>query len=173
MRLRWIMAAAIAGLAVAGVAVAGLNANWSVHLKGSAEVPARDTQAQGQAIFHLSPDGTRLDYKLIGSNIDNAFMAHIHMAGPGVNGPIVVWLFPSTAPVAGPLGSGRHDGVLAQGTITAADFVGPLAGQPMSALVSALNDGDAYVNIHTNDGVDGINTGPGDFPGGEIRADVH
>jgi hypothetical protein len=100
-------------------------------------------------------------------------MAHIHMAGPGVNGPIVVWLFPSTAPVAGPLGSGRHDGVLAEGTITAADFVGPLAGQPMSALVTALNDGDAYVNIHTNDGVDGINTGPGDFPGGEIRADVH
>jgi hypothetical protein len=39
--------------------------------------------------------------------------------------------------------------------------------------VTALNDGDAYVNIHTNDGVDGINTGPGDFPGGEIRADVH
>ena len=173
MRLRWIMAAVIAGLAVVGAAVAGLNANWSAHLNGSGEVPARDTQAQGQAIFHLSPDGTRLDYKLIGSNIDNAFMAHIHMAGPGVNGPIVVWLFPSTTPVAGPLGSGRHDGVLAQGTITAGDFVGPLAGQPMSALVSALNDGDAYVNIHTNDGVDGINTGPGDFPGGEIRADVH
>jgi hypothetical protein len=173
MRLRWIAAALVAGLAVVGVAVAGLNANWSVHLKGSAEVPARDTQAQGQAIFHLSPDGTRLAYQLIGSNIDNAFMAHIHMAGRGVNGPIVVWLFPSTAPVAGPLGSGRHDGVLAEGTITAADFVGPLAGQPMSALVTALNDGDAYVNIHTNDGVDGINTGPGDFPGGEIRADVH
>jgi hypothetical protein len=94
MRLRWIAMASVVGLVTAGAAVAGLNGNWSLHLNGSAEVPARDTQAQGQAIFHLSPDGTELDYKLIGSNIENAFMAHIHMAGPGVNGPIVVWLYP-------------------------------------------------------------------------------
>jgi hypothetical protein len=38
--------------------------------------------------------------------------------------------------------------------------------------VDALDTGNAYVNLHTNDGVDGTNTGPGDFPGGEIRADV-
>jgi hypothetical protein len=152
--------------------VAGLNANWSAHLNGSQEVPARDTRAQGQAVFHLSPAGTELQYKLIGSNIDNAFMAHIHMQVPGENGPIVVWLYPSTAPGAGPLGSGRHDGILAQGTITSANFVGPLAGHPLSDLVDALDHGHAYVNVHTNDGVDGVNTGPGDFPGGEIRADV-
>jgi hypothetical protein len=42
----------------------------------------------------------------------------------------------------------------------------------LSALVSALNNGNAYVNVHTNDGVDGINTGPGDFPGGEIRGQI-
>jgi hypothetical protein len=35
-----------------------------------------------------------------------------------------------------------------------------------------MSTGNAYVNLHTNDGVDGINTGPGDFPGGEIRADI-
>jgi hypothetical protein len=172
MRLRWIGVAATVGLAVVGAAVAGLNANWSEHLNGSQEVPARATQAQGQAIFHLSPDGGSLQYKLIGSNIDNAFMAHIHMAAPGVNGPIVVWLYPSTTPAPGPVGSGRHDGILAQGAITGADLVGPLAGHPLSDLVDALNGGNAYVNVHTNDGVDGVNTGPGDFPGGEIRADV-
>jgi hypothetical protein len=172
MRLRAIGVTLFAFAVAAGAAVAGVNANWSNHLNGSQEVPARPTQGQGQAIFHLSPSGTSLQYKLIGSNIDNAFMAHIHMAGPGVNGPIVVWLYPSTAPVPGPLGSGRHDGILAQGTITAANFIGPLAGHPMSDLVDALNNGNAYVNVHTNDGVDGVNTGPGDFPGGEIRSDV-
>jgi hypothetical protein len=26
--------------------------------------------------------------------------------------------------------------------------------------------------VHTNDGVDGPNTGPGDFPGGEIRGQL-
>jgi hypothetical protein len=28
------------------------------------------------------------------------------------------------------------------------------------------------VNLHTNDGIDPVNTGAGDFPGGEIRADI-
>lgn len=172
MRTRLVLAAFLLGLGGAGVAAAGLNDNWSSHLSGSNEVPARPSQGQGEAIFHLSKDGTSLEYKLIASNIDNAFMAHIHMGSPGTNGPIAVWLYPSTAPVPGPFGSGRHDGVLAEGTITPANFVGPLAGHPMSDLVSALNDGQAYVNVHTNDGVDGTNTGPGDFPGGEIRADV-
>jgi len=172
MRARLVLAAFVLGLGAVGVAAAGLNDNWSSHLSGSNEAPARDTDAQGQAIFHLAKDGDALEYKLIASNIDNAFMAHIHLGTPGTNGPIVVWLYPSTTPAPGPLGSGRHDGVLAEGTITAANFVGPLAGHPLSDLVDALDSGHAYVNVHTNDGVDGINTGPGDFPGGEIRADV-
>ena len=172
MRRRLVLAVFALGLGAVGVAAAGLNLNWSSHASGSNEVPARATNAQGQAIFHLESDGSSLEYKLIASNIDNAFMAHIHMAASGVNGPIVVWLYPSTTPSPGPFGAGRHDGVLAEGTITAANFVGPLAGQPLSTLVAALDSGNAYVNVHTNDGVGATNTGPGDFPGGEIRADV-
>ena len=168
-RLAELLAASLAGLVLVGLAIAGINNNWSVHLSGDFEVPIRDTDAQGQATFHLSPDGTSIDYKLIASNIDNPFMAHIHMGAPTVNGPIVVWLAPSTAPVPGPLGSGRHDGIFGQGTITAANLVGPLAGHPLADLVAAMRSGNAYVNVHTNDGVDGINTGPGDFPGGEVR----
>ena len=172
MRTPLVLAAFVVGLGAVGVAAAGLNDNWSSHLSGANEFPARPGQGQGQAIFHLSKDGRSLEYKLIASNIDNAFMAHIHLGAPGTNGPIVVWLYPSTTPVPGPLGSGRHDGVLAEGTITPANFVGLLAGHPMSDLVNALNGGQAYVNVHTNDGVDPANTGPGDFPGGEIRANV-
>jgi hypothetical protein len=173
MRKRLVLAVFALGLVAVGVAVAGLNRNWSSHASGSLEVPVRDTNAQGQAIFHLSKDGSELDYKVIASNIENAFMSHIHIGGPTGNGPIAVWLYPSTAPSPGPLGSGRHDGVLAEGTITAANLTGPLAGQPLSALVAALDGGNAYVNVHTNDGVAPTNTGPGDFPGGEIRANIH
>ena len=57
--------------------------------------------------------------------------------------------------------------------ITAADLVGPLAGQPLSALIDAIDAGNIYVNVHTNDFVDPPNTGAGDFPGGEIRGQVH
>ena len=173
MRPRIVGLVFVVGMVLVGVAVAGINQNWSAHAKGSNEVPARDTNGQAQAIFHLSSDGSALDYKLIAANIDNVFMAHIHLAPPGVNGTIVVWLYPSTAPVPGPTAAGRIDGVIAEGTITAANFVGPLAGHPLSDLVSALNSGNAYVNLHTSDGVDPVNTGPGDFPGGEVRALVN
>ena len=165
--------AVIAAAAGGTAAVAGLNGNFGTHLQGRYEVPLRDTQAQGQAIFHLSDDGQALEYKLIASNIDNAFMAHIHMAPAGSTGPIVVWLYPSTTPgVTAPLGQGRHDGVLAEGTITAAALTGPLAGKQLSDLLAAIESGNAYVNVHTNDGVAPANTGPGDFPGGEIRGQI-
>ncbi len=150
-------------LAVAGLAAAGENRNYSVHLNGDTEVPANASQAVGQAIFNLSPDGTSLDYKLIVANLDNPVAAHIHVGPPGVNGPVVVLLF--SAPPAG----GTANGVIAEGTITAANVTGPLLGQPFSALIEALNTGNAYVNVHTNDGVPPTGTGPGDLPAGEIR----
>jgi hypothetical protein len=151
-------------LAVAGLASAGQTNNYSVHLDGDTEVPANASLAAGQAIFHLSPDGTSLDYKLIVANLDNPVAAHIHIGPPGVNGPVVAFLFGPAAP-----GGGTANGVIASGTITATNLVGPLAGQPFSALVDALNSGNAYVNVHTNDGVPPAGTGPGDLPGGEIR----
>jgi len=35
-----------------------------------------------------------------------------------------------------------------------------------------MRNGGAYVNIHTDDGIAPPNTGPGDFPGGEIRGQL-
>ena len=163
----------VVGLMAVGLAVAGANRNWSQHANGSMEVPARDSQGQAQLILHLAPDGQSIDYKLNAANIENVFMAHIHMAAPGVNGPIVVWLYPSTAVQPLPIPTGPIDpGTIAEGTITAANLIGPLLGHPLADLVSAVNNGNAYVNLHTNDGIAPTNTGPGDFPGGEIRGDI-
>jgi hypothetical protein len=128
--------------------------------------------ARGNAIFQLNEAATELSYHLIVANIENVFQAHIHQGAPGANGGIIVWLYPSTTPGAGPTGGGRIDGVIAKGTITAADLVGALQGQPLSALLSLLANGNAYVNVHTNDGLAPTNTGPGDYPGGEIRGQV-
>ena len=165
----WLSVAAVATLASIASVSARPNEsrNFVAHLSGGDEVPVRDSRGQGQAIFHLSKDGTELHYKLIVANIENVVAAHIHIAAAGVNGPVVVFLF---GPVAS--GGGRTDGVLATGSVTAANFIGPLAGHPMADLIAALRSGGAYVNVHTNDGVDGVNTGPGDFPGGEIRGQI-
>jgi hypothetical protein len=166
--------------------------NQSVHLSGAQEVftPApgapspADSNAQGQATIQIDRNGDSFDYKLIASNIDNVVQAHIHCGPAGVNGPIVVWLYPtktSTAALTGP--PGRHDGVLMQDTIepanvrtfspTAANNAAcPLAtpGAPTFAeVLEKIRSGGAYVNVHTNDGVAPTNTGPGDFPGGEVR----
>ncbi len=150
--------------------------NFGTPLAAANEVmPAgvvNDSRARGNVMFQLNAAGDALSYRLIVANIDNAFMAHIHRAAVGVNGPIVVWLYPSTVPAPGPVGQGRIDGVIAEGTITAANLVGPLAGKPLSELLDNLRSGTAYVNVHTNDGVPPANTGPGDFPGGEIRGQV-
>jgi CHRD domain len=147
--------------------------NFGTPLSAKEEVmPAgvvNESTASGSAVFQLNADGTALSYRLIVANIENVFMAHIHRGAVGTNGPIVVWLYPSTAPVPGATGGGRIDGMIAEGTITAANLVGPLAGLPLSALLTELTSGNAYVNVHTNDGVAPANTGPGDFPGGEIR----
>ncbi|HLE45881.1 MAG TPA: CHRD domain-containing protein [Thermoplasmata archaeon] len=164
-----VVAVVLVGVAFAAVAVRanGVTASWIAVLAGENEVPARDTQGRGVAIFHLSEDGESIQYRLIVANIENVIASHIHVAPAGVNGPVVIFLFGNVAP-----GGGRVNGPIAEGVLTAAGLVGPLAGHPLSDLIDAMNGGNAYVNVHTNDGVDGTNTGPGDFPGGEIRGQV-
>jgi len=141
--------------------------NFVAHLSGDSEVPMRDTNATGQAIFQLSRDGSVLAYRLIVANIDNVVASHIHLAPAGSNGGVVAFLFGAVPP-----GAGRSQGVIADGIITAADLVGALSGQSLSVLIEALATGGAYVNVHTNDGVEPTNTGAGDFPGGEIRGQI-
>jgi len=131
-------------------------------------VPANDTRARGNTTFQLSPDGTQLTYKLIVANIENVVAAHIHCCAPvGVNAGVVAFLAGNFPP-----GGGRVDGILGEGTITAANLVGAMTGQPLSDLIAQMNAGNTYVNVHTNDGVAPTNTGPGDLPGGEIRAQI-
>jgi hypothetical protein len=146
---------------------AAASRNFHAHLSGDQEVPPRDTQAQGQANFFLSKDGKSLDYRVNVADIENVIAAHIHVGAAGVNGPVVAFLFgPATA------GGGGFNGGLAEGTITAANLTGPLAGQPLSALIAEMEAGNTYANVHTNDGVDPTNTGPGDFPGGVVRGQI-
>jgi hypothetical protein len=166
-RQRFVLTIALGLLLSVGV-VAAASRNYRTHLTGDEEVPIRMTHAQGQAIFKLSKDGTELEYKLIAANIENVVAAHIHVGAAGENGPVVAFLYGPA-----PAGGGRTDGVLAEGTITAADLVGPLAGQPLSALMEQIEAGNTYVNVHTSDGIAPPNTGPGDFPGGEIRGQIH
>jgi hypothetical protein len=156
--------------------------NFGTHLNGDEEVLVvapgaphpSESNAQGQAHFTVNDDGT-VDFKLMASNIDNVVQSHIHCGRFGQNGPIRMWLFPvigpSGAALTGP--TGAQNGVLAQGTFNPAGIICPAAnvGSDMP-LLDAIRAGLAYVNVHTNDGVLPPNTGPGDFPGGELRGQL-
>jgi hypothetical protein len=76
-------------------------------------------------------------------DIDKVTQAHIHSGKAGENGPVVVWLFNATTP------TGPMSGMLSQGNFTSSELVGPLKGKQMSDLVKLINDGQAYVNVHT------------------------
>lgn len=150
---------AIVSLGLTVPAMAADGKNFIAHLSGGEEVPAVETLAQGQVIFQLSKSGDELSYKLIAANIEDVRMSHIHLATAGVNGPVVVWLYPSQPPAQ--LIPGRFSGVLAEGTITAADLVGSLAGMDLSDLIAEMEAGNAYVNVHTSA-----------YPAGEIRGQI-
>lgn len=147
-------------------ASAAASDNFFAVLSGGDEVPARDTIARGVATFKLNQEGTGLDFTLIAANIDNVVAAHIHCGAPGVIGPVGVGLF------GGAAGTGRFDGVLATGTITTPIPANACGWVTLADLLTALRSGNTYVNVHTNDGIAPPNTGPGDFPGGEIRGQV-
>jgi hypothetical protein len=146
-------------LMVQSEAHAGDAHHYGTNLSGDEEVPANDSRARGQAIFQLNHDGTALGYKLIVANIHNVTQSHIHLAAAGANGPVTVWLYPAAPPAQ--LIPGRSEGVLAEGVITSANLVGPLAGQTLGDLLDRLQAGGAYVNVHTSQ-----------FPPGEVRGQI-
>jgi hypothetical protein len=134
----------------------------ATHLTGARERPNPvDTKAVGQLVIKDGGDGS-ISFRLIASNIQNVTQAHIHRitnpAGNGTGG-IVVWLYPPAPPLQ--LIPGRSSGILAEGSFTAANFVGTLAGQSMDVLLAELAAGNLYVNVHTSAN-----------PPGEIRGDM-
>ena len=152
---RFLIATLVILVALVSVGSAENEKNFAASLRGSNEVPPRDTNATGNAIFRVLNDD-EIYYKLIVGNIDNVVAAHIHLAAEGVNGPVVVGLF------GGPNTGEQTEGILAEGIITAGDLVGPLSGLTLEDLIEAMAAGNTYVNVHTTQ-----------FPGGEIRGQIH
>lgn len=158
-RRRFVTVAGLGGLMLAGTGVAaarGHARNFRAHLAGRNEVPPVDTDAQGQALFKLSKDGSELHYRINVANIEDVTQAHIHMAPAGQNGGVVAFLF---GPVPGGV---TVNGTLVEGILTDADLTGALAGQTLAELVAAMRAGNTYVNVHTVE-----------HPPGEIRGQIH
>ena len=163
-------AVAVAVTALFAGPVQAAETAYTAKLNGQANVPTPlETTAEGELSLVVSADKRSIRYRVTVKNIENVAAADLHLGPATANGPLVVKLFPvgGAAPKKGPF-----SGELAQGTFDAADLTGPMAGASLAELIEQIEAGNAYCNVHTNDGKDPPNSGPGDYRLGEIRGQV-
>lgn len=162
-------ALALALVGLVGPAQAA-EATYTAKLTGGAHVPDPiTTTAEGDLQLVVSADGRSISYVVTVKDLVNAAAADLHLGPPSANGPLVAKLYPvgGAAPKKGPF-----SGVLAKGTLDASDLIGPFTGAKLEELIEQIRDGNAYINVHTNDGMDPPNSGPGDYRLGEIRGQI-
>lgn len=127
--------------------------HFFARLMGKNEIPPVNTPATGTANFTLSPDAKSLHYTLSAHNITGVIGGHIHVGTPTQNGPVLLTLLNSSI-------SASNTGISTAGTITSSDIRGNLTGRSimphvgmtlgsMRELISLLDSGTAYLNIHT------------------------
>jgi hypothetical protein len=154
-RIKGSIFAITAALAIVGItswltnSVVAQEQKFVATLSGQEEVPPTNSQATGMADFTIT--GENAEYSVNASNIQGVTAGHIH-SGQGENGPIVVTLFKNDSPT---------NEVSETGSITVDKLEGPMAGKQLTDLVTAMRNGEIYVNIHTEQN-----------PNGEIRGQI-
>lgn len=133
--------------------------DFSANLDGNQEVPPNTSRATGTARYELRDGGTRLSFSHQFRRLRRITAAHLHLGAAGQNGPVIAFLLP------GDFDPDSLDARRARrgfsGEIGNGDLVGPLAGDPLDALIAAISAGEVYINIHSED-----------FPAGAIRGQL-
>jgi CHRD domain-containing protein len=123
-RTLWALVGVMTTFLVMGVGVASA-VDVKVALSGSQEVPAVTTSATGSGTITVAADQS-ISGKITTTGVKGT-AAHIHVAAPGTNGPVVV-----------PLTKDGENGWA----------VGPGA-KLQDAHYQAFKDGNLYVNVHS------------------------
>src|SRR6266699_7206987 len=113
-------------------------------LSGANEPTPIATAAQGLAT--VTVNGDSIHYRIELSNIDSAFLAHIHHGAAGTSSGVIVPLYVSPRPST----DLNFSGVLIDSTVAVTDVI-----------LSQIRADTTYVNVHTK-----LN------PGGEIRGQL-
>ena len=138
-------------------------------LTGYEESPSVSTTPSGEFTATIAPGGTVISYTETYSGLQAPVtQSHIHVGQLGVNGSVVIFLC-QTAANPDPTGLAPHcpqEGTVS-GTITAANVIAgatttqQLAAKDLAAVLTAIQAGAAYANVHTSVS-----------PGGEIRGQI-
>ncbi|MCA9896675.1 MAG: CHRD domain-containing protein [Ardenticatenaceae bacterium] len=126
--------------------VAAAPIRYYANLTGGQELPAVTTSAYGRAGFEFDESASSMSY-IIRTNIAAPTAAHIHCAPAGQNGPVGVTL--------------QLRAATGHGTITKPDTNNACGWTSVADVMSAIQNGNAYINVHTSA-----------FPTGEIRGQI-
>lgn len=120
--------------------------HYSAALSGAEAVPKVNTQATGEFVLTYDSEKKELSFSLdITHDLTKPTKVAIYQGEAGSSGS-VVYNLPITALNAS---DGVFSGTLSEGTISEADFTGPLAGKTIADLIRLIVEGNAYVSVGT------------------------
>ncbi|MGB7737778.1 MAG: CHRD domain-containing protein [Steroidobacteraceae bacterium] len=167
---RNVLISLVAAAACLAIPAQAADSVFTAAMDGAQCLPdAIKTPATGTVELRVSADGKKINYKIALDKLSNPSQADMHLGPASQNGQVVVKLWPR-GNAAGK--RGEFTGVLAEGSFDAGDFVGPMTGSTMAEFIDEIRAGNAYVNVHTYDGMDPPYSGPGDYRVGEIRGQL-
>jgi hypothetical protein len=135
--------------------------NYSTILLGSNEVPPTGSSGVGAATFSLNGNLLTIDEAFSGLTAP-ATAAHIHCCGPlGVNEMVAVPFTPFPNATSGTFMTTVDLSLAATYTAAFITQEGGTVSDAETGLITALNSGNAYANIHD-----------ANFPNGEIRGQI-
>jgi hypothetical protein len=137
---------------------------FTADLSGQNEVPPTESNATGTAEILFNNDSSQASYSVNTTGFDKITGGHIHDGSEGVNGDIVVGLSKEKSAT-----NEDNATISFSGDIKNDDLQGPLEGKEISDLASLINNGSAYVNIHTEDNPNGAIRGQ--LEAGEVQMD--
>lgn len=130
-----------------GLNVFGQTEKFRAKLSAKNEIPKVNSTASGSANFKSKKDD--LTWKLNITGMGNAIGAKIYLGNKSQKGEPISDLMKSNNWSRTPLG------IRMNGTISASDLQGPLQGNTIETLKSAMTNGSVYVNILTESHPDG------------------
>lgn len=144
----------------------GSGSIYEADLSGSKEVPSVSSGVTGYAgVWIGDNDGEGTNYWLDVFDGEEVTAAHLHCAPSGKNGPVVVGLFEDEdgVDVDGRLAeSSIDDGDIESSGEDCDDTIGYEINN-LNDLINAIEDGDIYVNVHTEEYPNGAARGQLEF----------
>ena len=137
---------------------------FNADLSGKDEVPPTESNATGTAEILFNNDSSQASYFVNTTGFEKITGAHIHNGSQGVNGDVIAALSKEKSSK-----NKDNPSIWFAGDIKSSDLQGPLKGKEISDLANLLNNGSAYVNVHTADNPDGAIRGQ--LSAGEVQMD--